>query len=86
MIWNLSVVWMSAFYVLATLFTVLIFTLPKSAVYAVGWAGPFPFAGLMAIGTIYYVKASLRRERNEHEDHAGGALADESTPLLNSNH
>lgn len=75
MIWNLSVVWMLYFYVFAVLFTVLVFTLPKMAVYAVGWAGPFPLAGLMAIWTIYHVKSELRREKN-------GPLDDERTPLL----
>jgi hypothetical protein len=76
MIWDLSVVWTLYFYVLAVLFTVLVFTLPKAAVYAVGWAGPFPLAGLMAISTIYHVKSELRKEKK-------GPLEDESTPLLN---
>jgi len=76
MIWDLSVMWMLYFYVFAVLFTVLVFTLPKAAVYAVGWAGPFPLAGLMAIWTIFYVKSELRKERK-------GPLEDETTPLLN---
>lgn len=84
MIWNLSVVWTVAFYLLATLFTVLVLTLPVSAVYAVGWAGPFPLAGFMALGTIVYVKAMLRRERAGSQDREG-APADESTPLLSNN-
>jgi hypothetical protein len=75
MIWDLSVVWMLYFYVLAVLFTVLVFTLPKAAVYAVGWTGPFPLAGLMAISTIFFVKSELRRERDM-------PLENESTPLL----
>jgi hypothetical protein len=82
MIWNLSVVWMLAFYIFAVLFTVLVFTLPVAAVYGVGWAGPFPLAGLMAIWTIFYVKARLRDEGNAHEGHER-PLEDESTPLLN---
>jgi hypothetical protein len=75
MIWDLSVVWMLYFYVFAVLFTVLVFTLPKAAVYAVGWAGPFPLAGLMAIWTIFYVKSQLRKERK-------WPLEDERTSLL----
>jgi hypothetical protein len=75
MIWDLSMVWMLYFYVFAVLFTVLVFTLPKAAVYAVGWAGPFPLAGLVTIWTIFYVKSQLRKERNE-------AIEDERTPLL----
>jgi hypothetical protein len=77
MIWDLSVVWMMYFYVLATLFTVLVFTLPKAAVYAIGWTGPFPLAGLMAIWTIFHVKVELRKERE-------GPIEDERTPLLSS--
>lgn len=75
MIWDLSLLWMVFFYVLAVIFTALIFTLPIAAVYAVGWAGPFPLAGLMAVWTIFYVKSQLRRERK-------GLLEDETTPLL----
>jgi hypothetical protein len=75
MIWNLSVVWMLYFYVFAVLFTVLVFTLPKIAVYAVGWAGPFLLAGLMAIWTIFYVKSELRKEKKEPLEH-------ERTPLI----
>jgi hypothetical protein len=75
MIWDLSVVWMLYFYVFAVLFTVLVFTLPKAAVYAVGWAGPFPLAGLVTVWTIFYVKSQLRKERD-------GAVEDERTPLL----
>ncbi|KIW08620.1 uncharacterized protein PV09_00577 [Verruconis gallopava] len=75
MIWNVSVAWMVYFYACAAAFTALIFTLPKMSVYAVGWAGPFPLAGLMAVWTIFYVKSALQRERDEH-------VAHESTPLL----
>jgi hypothetical protein len=76
MIWNLSVVWMLYFYLFAILFTVLVFVLPVTAVYAVGWAGPFPMAGLMAVWTIFHIKSELRKERKE-------TLEDERTPLLN---
>jgi hypothetical protein len=67
MIWTLSVVWMVAFYVFAGVFTVLVFRLPKAAVYAVGWAGPFPLAGLMAVWTIFYVQSVLKKERSAEE-------------------
>lgn len=96
MIWTLSVVWMLAFYVFAGVFTVLVFTLPKAAVYAVGWAGPFPLAGLMAVGTIFYVKSILKEERKAKDDDesreqideqnipAPISSEDERTPLLDS--
>ena len=75
LMWDVSVVWMLWFYVWAVLFTILVWRLPVVAVYAVGWAGPFPFTGLLAIWTTYYVKAALRRERD-------GGVVDERTPLL----
>ncbi len=67
MIWMLSLLWMVAFYVFAGVFAVLVFRLPREAVYAVGWAGPFPLAGLMAVWTIFYVKAVLREEEEGDE-------------------
>ena len=75
MIRDLSLVWMLYFYVFAILFTVLVFTLPVEAVYAVGWAGPFPLAGLMAVWTIHYVGRQLNRE-------IVGEVESERTPLL----
>lgn len=95
MIWTLSLVWMLSFYILAIVFTALVFYLPRVAVYAVGWAGPFPLAGLMALWTIYYVKSSLRWERAQEgkdaQESAEGREresvrigASESTPLLGS--
>lgn len=91
MIWMLSVAWMLAFYIFAAVFTALVFNLPKAAVYAVGWAGPFPLAGLMAIWTISYVRASLQEERNHPGDEgressrrALGPSEDETSPLLDS--
>ncbi|KAL5316980.1 hypothetical protein ACEPPN_016032 [Leptodophora sp. 'Broadleaf-Isolate-01'] len=93
MIRTLSVVWCLAFYALAAWFTVLVFTLPVVAVYAVGWAGPFPLAGLLAVWTIYYVQSALREERKLDVDGTSGASngtdggrngrnEDERTPLL----
>jgi hypothetical protein len=87
MIWKLSVFWMVAFYAMAVLFTVLVLTLPVAAVYVIGWAAPFPLAGLLAVGTIFYVKSELRKERNEEEEYGedGEPLQDESpdAPLHN---
>jgi len=95
MILILSVVWMVAFYLFAIVFTVLVFQLPKATVYAVGWAGPFPLAGLMALWTILFVKSALKKE-SDLEDNVGsspahvqnggdlGANEDERTPLLSS--
>lgn len=70
MIWNLSVVWMIAFYIFAVVFTIFVFRLPKSAVYAVGWAGPFPLGGVMAFCTILYVQSCLKEERRLKENDA----------------
>jgi hypothetical protein len=78
MIWTLSVVWMVAFYVLAGVFAVLVWVLPVAAVYAVGWAGPFPVAGLLAVWTIWYVRGVLRIEGKGEEGEGGG----ERAPLL----
>lgn len=90
MIRTLSVVWCLAFFALAAWFTVLVFTLPVVAVYCVGWAGPFPLAGMLALWTIYYVKACLREEiklDNGGINATGGAQGqnqDERTALLSS--
>ena len=96
MIWTLSVVWMVAFYIFAGVFTTLVFSLPKAAVYAVGWAGPFPLAGFLAVWTIFYVKSILKEERdteereeshepiNEQHRRATSPREDERAPLLDS--
>ncbi|KAI9743902.1 MAG: hypothetical protein M1818_002636 [Claussenomyces sp. TS43310] len=87
MIWTLSVVWMVAFYIFAGVFTALVFELPTAAVYAVGWAGPFPLAGIMAVWTIFYVKSNLKEERNaegRRESVNGQHSEDERAPLLDS--
>lgn len=88
MIWKLSVAWMLGFYVMAIFFTILVLKLPVMAVYAVGWAAPFPVAGVMAVATIWFVKGELKREREEEEFEGrnGEALEDESpdAPLLSS--
>lgn len=75
LIWRVSVVWMLFFYASAALFAALVLTLPVIAIYAVGWAGPFPLAGLMAVWTIFYVKSCLQEEMEEEID-------DERRPLL----
>jgi len=94
LIWTLSLLWMVVFYGLALLFTALVFRLPKATVYAVGWAGPFPLAGLMAIWTILYVRAVLKEEavaeeengdvENGEEQQSTVTSEDERTPLLES--
>jgi hypothetical protein len=96
MIWRLSVAWMVLFYIFAGLFTALVFRLPMAAVYAVGWASPFPLAGFMAVLTIFYVKSILKEERDAKEGdesresingqhtRASGTSDDETTPLLGS--
>jgi hypothetical protein len=91
MIWNLSVVWMVAFYGFALIFATLVFALPWQAVYAVGWAGPFPLAGWMVLWTIFYVREALKKEEMIHaeeeteEEDEHGILRpgeDERTPLI----
>lgn len=93
MVWNLSVVWMVAFYAFAAIFVVLVFALPWQAVHAVGWAGPFPLAGWMVLWTVFYVRESLREEEagvahegtEESDEHDRLVLRpgeDERTPLL----
>ncbi|KAF8856925.1 hypothetical protein BDZ45DRAFT_593625 [Acephala macrosclerotiorum] len=94
MILELSIVWMVAFYVLAGIFTVLVMRLPRTAVYAVGWAGPFPLAGLLAVWTIYYVKSMLKEEKVEEIEDGDTGLdgngraprqgGDERAPLLSN--
>lgn len=96
MIWTVSLVWMVAFYIFAGAFTALVFMLPKAAVYAVGWAGPFPLAGLMVMWTIFYVKSVLKKERKAEEEERSPSQIDrgrrpvvrssedERAPLLDS--
>jgi len=94
LIWMMSVVWMSAFYIFAGIFTALVFLLPRVAVYGVGWAGPFIPAGFLAVWTTFYVRSALKREEEEEAEnrtsdssnsHAGESLqSDERAPLLSS--
>jgi len=88
MIWTLSVLWMVAFYIFSIVFAIIVFQLPKAAVYAVGWAGPFPLGGLMAVWTIFYVRFVLEEEENVEvgKSQDGGRLRrdDERAPLLSS--
>lgn len=88
MIWTLSMLWCLAFFALAAWFTFLVFTLPVVAVYAVGWAGPFPLTGLLAVWTIFYVRTMLREEKkgedwNNHME-AERRFEDERAPLLSN--
>jgi hypothetical protein len=91
MIWNLSMCWMLAFYVLGAVVAVLVMILPVASVYAVGWAAPFPVVGGMVVATIFYVRSVLRAEKKEgDESHEGGdgratprSIDDERSPLLN---
>jgi hypothetical protein len=81
-IYNLSVVWMLAFYAVGAGLTVVIWVLENRGVDAqmaaigVSWAGPFALGGVLVWGTIWYVQRNLKRERLE-EDSDG-----ERRPLL----
>jgi len=83
MLWNLSVCWMLAFYVLGAVVTVLVLLLPVASVYAIGWAAPFPVTGLMVVATIFYVKSVIRKEGKEEDEGEEGLGGDERAPLLN---
>jgi hypothetical protein len=86
MIWNLSMAWMLSFFALGAVITALVLVLPVASVYAVGWAGPFPVAGVMAVVTILYVRAVLKvEEKDDDADRAGDErrVDDERAPLLN---
>lgn len=84
MIWNLSMAWMLSFFVLGAVVTVLVLLLPVASVYAVGWAGPFPVAAVIAVLTIFYVRAVLRVEGKEvGGEGEEGRVVDERAPLLN---
>lgn len=75
MIFEVSVVWMLWFYILAAAFAVLVFKLPVVAVYAVGWAGPFPLIGLVVVWTVFHVRMRLKEEQK-------GLAEGERAPLL----
>lgn len=83
MIWNLSIYWMLAFYVIGAVVAVLVLLLPVATVYAIGWAAPFPVAGLMVVATIFYVKGVLRKEGKDEERGEERVIEDERAPLLN---
>jgi hypothetical protein len=83
MIWNLSVCWMLAFYVMGAVVAVLVLILPVASVYAVGWAAPFPVVGLMVGATIFYVQGILRKEGKDGGEGEGVIVDDERAPLLN---
>ncbi|KAF1815410.1 hypothetical protein P152DRAFT_455115 [Eremomyces bilateralis CBS 781.70] len=63
MLHRLTLFWAFGAIGVATLTTILIFTLQKDAAYVVGWTVPFIWAGIWSWITVPYVKRSLKRER-----------------------
>lgn len=63
MLHRLTLFWAIGAEVMAVVMTILIFTLEKDAAYTVGWSVPFIWAGVWALGTLWYVKKDLKLER-----------------------
>ncbi|PSK55373.1 hypothetical protein B9Z65_2762 [Elsinoe australis] len=63
MLEKLTLFWGMGCLAMATLTTILIFTLEGDYAYAVGWSAPFLWAAIWAAMTWWYVERSLRVER-----------------------
>ncbi|KKK16691.1 hypothetical protein P175DRAFT_0540939 [Aspergillus ochraceoroseus IBT 24754] len=63
-----SVIWAAAI-------TAIVFTVPQSVAYTLGWSLPFVWAGLWTLITIPWVKSDLRREQELwHESQGQGGV------------
>ncbi|KUJ16684.1 uncharacterized protein LY89DRAFT_645551 [Mollisia scopiformis] len=71
MIQRLSWFWGVGFLVIAIITTILIFSLEEEVAFGVGWGVPYVWATIYAIGTIIFVKASLREERRVWRSNLG---------------
>lgn len=65
MLHRLALFWGFGAVLAATVTTVLVFTLEHDAAYVVGWCLPFVWAGISALITMFWVKKSLRYEREQ---------------------
>lgn len=63
MIQRLSWFWGAGFMVIAVIATILIFALQEDVAFGVGWGVPYVWATVYMLGTIVFVKASLKEER-----------------------
>jgi len=63
MIQRLSWFWGMGFLIIAIITTILIFSLEEDVAFGVGWGVPYVWATIYVLGTIVFVKASLREER-----------------------
>ncbi|KAE8452555.1 hypothetical protein EG329_013814 [Mollisiaceae sp. DMI_Dod_QoI] len=63
MIQRLSWFWGVGFLMIAMITTILIFSLEENVAFGVGWGVPYVWATIFVLGTIFFVKASLREER-----------------------
>jgi len=65
MLHRLTLFWATGALGAATVTTILVFTIQYQAAYCVGWTLPFIWAGVWAVGTIWYVKRCLKYEKEE---------------------
>ena len=63
MLRRLGVFWWTGALACAVLCTILIFTIEHDAAYVVGWSVPFIWGGVWTVGTIWYVRRCLAREK-----------------------
>lgn len=71
MIERLSWLWGVGFLVIAIITTILISALEENVAFGVGWGIPYVFATIYSIGTIFFVKTSLREERRVWRSNLG---------------
>lgn len=63
MIMRLTWAWGFGFVVIATVSTILIMALEENIAFGVGWGLPYVWVALYSLGTVVFVKRSLREER-----------------------
>jgi len=72
MLHRLTLFWGVGAALVATITTILIFTIQREAAYCVGWVLPFIWAGVWTAWTFLYVKKSLRQEKALWAEKQGG--------------
>ena len=63
MLRRLGLFWSIGAMAMATLCTILIFTINAEAGYVIGWAAPFVWAGVWTLATFWYVGRKLKEEK-----------------------